>query len=378
MLLGALVAGVVYRNARTISQALTIVPLREISSDPVLPPTVTAVVPARNEAAVLDDCLHGLRNQTYGTHHDASLRMVLVDDGSTDRTGDIARNHAAEDQRLKTVRVEGPPPGWSGKVHAMHVGVEAAGLPEAGEWLLFVDADTVLAPELVERMIETAESVDADLVSTPGGPPRSSSATWPLLMPPGLQMIAENASPAGQGRKAFAIGHCILVRRSHYEKVGGWAALSSLRNEDIALATTVRDHGGTVRVVDGLDLVTTNGMDPFRQGWGSFRKSFVAGTKGSVPVLFGGGVGQIVLSLVAPATVLAGWRRRRPWLVGWGALGWIVQGAAHDRTARFMRANRRLAPFAPLTGALFGGVLVDGAIRVIRGRTGWKGRRTRF
>ena len=52
-------------------------------------------------------------------------------------------------------------------------------------------------------------------------------------MPPGLQMIGENAAPDGRGRKAFAIGHCILLRRSHYEKIGGWASLASMRNEDV-------------------------------------------------------------------------------------------------------------------------------------------------
>ncbi|GAB3295781.1 glycosyltransferase [Parasphingorhabdus pacifica] len=367
-----------YRSARTIAKARTVVPLRKAPENTVLPPTVTAVVPARDEAGVIDGCVSGLRSQTHGEHDESSLRVVVVDDGSTDGTGDVVRQHAARDDRVKTVRVDEPPPGWSGKVHAMHVGVEAAGPPEAGEWLLFVDADTVLAPELVERLLSTAESVDADLVSTPGGPGGGRSLAWPLLMPPGLQMISENASPDGRGRKAFAIGHCIMVRRSHYEKVGGWAALSSLRNEDIALATTVRDHGGNIRVVDGLDLATTSGMDPFSQGWASFRKSFVAGTKGSLPVLVGGGLGQVVLSVVAPATVFAGLRRRRPALAAIGVAGWVAQSTAHAYTARFMRANPELAPLAPVTGALFGGVLLDGAWRVLRGRTSWKGRRTRY
>ncbi|WP_344678586.1 glycosyltransferase family 2 protein [Saccharopolyspora taberi] len=362
------VAGSAYRSARTVSRTRLVVPLHRAAPGRDFPPPVTAVVPARDEAAVLDACLRGIRRQTHG----GELRIVLVDDGSTDGTGDIARAHAAVDPRLAVVRVDGPPPGWTGKVHAMHTGVEHAGT--SGEWLLFVDADTVPAPDLLERLLATAEAVDADLVSTPAGPPAGHSVTWPLLMPPGLQLIGENAAPDGRGRRAFAIGHCILIRRSYYEKTGGWAALAARRNEDVAIATAVRDHGGTTRVVDGLDHVTTSGMDPFARGWASFRKSFVAGAGNSVPVLVGGGLGQIALSLAAPAAVLTGVRTRTPALAGLGLLGWAAQGLAHERAARLMRANRLLAPLAPLTGALFGGVLLDGAVRALRGASTWKGR----
>lgn len=389
LLLGAVATASAVRGLLTVRRALTAVPLSRFTPESRLPARVSVVIPARNEEAVLDDCLRGARDQTYGRAQKggrarngeraepSALRIVVVDDGSTDGTRRIAERHAAQDPRVQVVRVDGPPPGWTGKVHAMHVGVQAAGEPEAGEWLLFVDADTVLRPELLGRLLDTADSVDADLVSTPGGPPARHSATWPLLMPPGLQMIAENAAPDGRGRKAFAIGHCILMRRSHYEKVGGWEALAERRNEDVAVATAVRDHGGTVRTVDGLDHVTTSGMDPFRHGWRSFRKSFVAGTRASVPVLVGGGLGQIVLSLAAPAAVIVGFRRRRALVAAAGVAGWLAQAAAHERTARFMRAQPRLAPLAPLTNALFGGVLLDGAIRVLRGQTAWKGRRTR-
>ncbi|WP_249124240.1 glycosyltransferase [Saccharopolyspora erythraea] len=366
------VAGSVYRSARTVARTRAVVPLAPAASDTPLPPPVTIVVPARDEAGVLHECLKGLRAQT----HPGTLRIVLVDDGSTDGTGDIGRAHAAVDPRVRVVRVEGPPPGWAGKVHAMHVGIERAGAADAGEWLLFVDADTVLEPELLGRLIATAESVDADLVSTPGGPPAGHSASWPLLMPAGLQMIGENASPDGRGRKAFAIGHCLALRRSYYEKIGGWRALASMRNEDVAIATAVRDHGGTTRLVDGVDHVTTSGMDPFVQGWASFRKSFVAGAGGSAPVLLAGGLGQIALSLAPPVATLAGLRGRHPALAAVGLAGWAAQGVAHARTAKLMRADSRVAPLAPLTGALFGGVLLDGAARVVRGTVRWKGRRT--
>lgn len=360
-----------YRSIRSVQRLRRVEVLRPPAprNEPGAP--VVAVVPARNEEAVIDACLRGLRSQTHGARPGADrLRIVVADDASGDDTGGIARRHAAQDPRVSVVRTDGPPPGWKGKVHAMHAGVAAAGpVPEAG-WLLFVDADVVLGPEALDRLLATADATGVDLVSTPGGPPEKRSLSWPLLVPPGLQMIGENAEPDGKGRKAFAIGHCILVRRDAYEALGGWAALRDLRNEDVALATAVRDHGGETRLVDGLDHVTTSGMDPWSQGWTSFRKSFVAGARGSVPVLLGGGLGQIVLSLAAPAAVIAG--RRAVRLAG--IVGWAAQAVAHVYAARLMRAEPRVAPLAPLTGALFGGVLIDGAVRTLRGTSGWKGR----
>jgi hypothetical protein len=375
--LGAAAAGVLVRSARTIKQTRAIVDLRAAQPAALAPPKVTVVVPARDEAAVLGDCLRSITAQTHGARGEELLRVVVVDDGSTDGTGRIAHEVAAADPRVKIVRVDGPPPGWGGKVHAMHIGVEASGPPEAGEWLLFLDADTVAGPELVSRLLATAESLDADLVSTPGGPPPERSASWPLLMPPGLQLIGENASPDGKGTKAFAIGHCILVRRSHYEKIGGWTSFAAVRNEDVAIATAVRDHGGNTRTVDGLDHLSTSGMDPFQAGWSSFRKSFVAGTKGSAPVLASIGLGQVVASVAAPLAVVAG-GRKRPLLTAVGLLGWAAQTAAHVRTARFMRANPELAPLAPVAGSLFGVLLFDGAVRAWRGRDQWKGRSSEF
>src|SRR5690625_258544 len=385
--LAATVAASLVRNAATVRNVRSIVSLRTKPAERMNVPPVTVVVPARNEAAVLHECLQGLRAQDYDAapesgHSDntgsgttgASLRIVVVDDGSTDRTGEIAREHAERDSRVTVVRTEGPPSGWSGKVHALHVGVEAIGVPTPGEWLLFVDADVQLGPQALRHLLNTAESSGADLVSTPGGPPPTRSATWPLLMPQGLQIISDNASPTGRGRKAFAIGHCILVNRAYYEKTGGWSALHWRRNEDIAMATAVRDSGGTTRVVDGLGHVTTTGVDPFRQGWVSFRKSIVAGTGPSVAVLVGGGLAQIALSLAPSATVAVAVHGRHRRLAEIGALGYAAQCVAHWHTASLMRANPSLAPLSPLTGALFGCVLLDGAVQALRGATSWRGR----
>ncbi len=340
------------------------------SENLVPPPPVTVVVPARNEVPVLDSCLRGLREQDH-----EPMRIVVVDDDSTDATAELAQRHARNDPRITVVSTAGPPPGWAGKTHAMHVGVQAAGAGQPGEWLVFIDADTEPAPPLVTRLLATAAELDADLVSTPGGPPAGASLVWWLLMPPGTQLICENAAPDGRrGRKAFAIGHCILVRRTYFDKIGGWGALADLGNEDIALATAVRDAGGRTRTVRSLDTLTSHGMDPFDRGWSSFRKSFSVGTQGSVPLLVAAGVAHLAFGLTPPAALLTGWRGRRRWLIAAGVVAWGAQGVAHARAAEAMGATARSAPTAPLAWTLVGGLFLDAARSVRRGAMHWKDR----
>ena len=380
-LLAAASLATVWRSARTLDRVRRITPL-VATDDPELRPVgpVTVVVPARNEAPRIDACVAALRAQTA-----PDLRIVVVDDGSTDGTGDIAARHADADPRVTAVRGTGPPPGWTGKVAAMQAGLDAdraaraaAGAP-APDWLLFVDADTVLGPALVDRLRATAERHGAALVSAPGTAPDGAAAAWPLLMPTGIVFIGEHADPQGSARRAFAIGQCLLVRRDRFEAVGGWAALRDRRTEDIVLATRIRDAGGRTRLVDAGGLVTTSGLDPFRAGWFSFRKTLVAATGRSVPVLAAGGLAQVGLSLSGPAAALCGLRGHRtgatrPLLAGAGLLAWGLAALAHHRTARLMRARPGIPPLAPLTGALFGVILIDGARVVLRGTAGWKGR----
>lgn len=342
------------------------------------------IVPARNEAAVLDACLFGLRTQHFGRAPGRTLQIVVVDDDSDDSTAAITRDHAARDDRVSLVRSDGPPPGWTGKVHALATGLASARTPAVGEpgdtWVLAVDADVVLAPTAVERLLGTAIAHGLDLISTPGGPPTGRSLSWPLLMPAGLGLIGLYATPDGSGRRALALGHCLLVARSTLDAVGGWAALADRRGEDIALATRVRDHGGRTHLVDGLDDVTTLGMDPLAVGWVSFRKSFVAALDARASVLVAAGVAQILTAGAGPLLILLNAprprrnRRRRRAAIGLGATTWAAQALAHASTAALMRSRPGLAPLAPASGIAIALVLIDGARTVLTGTHTWKGR----
>ena len=119
-------------------------------------PEIAIIVPARDEAASIAGCLTSLLAQDYA----GACRIVLVDDGSTDATGAIARG--LDDPRLTVIAGEPRPAGWSGKLWAVRQGIAAAGRPE---YLLLTDADILHDPRHLATLVAQAERTDLDMVS---------------------------------------------------------------------------------------------------------------------------------------------------------------------------------------------------------------------
>src|SRR4051794_13612787 len=102
------------------------------------PPRVSAIIPAKDEEATIADCLASVRAQSY-----PDLEILVVDDRSDDRPPEIVRATAEGAPRVRLISIEAPPPGWTGKTHALHVAAGQAG----GEWFWFLDADPRHEPE---------------------------------------------------------------------------------------------------------------------------------------------------------------------------------------------------------------------------------------
>src|SRR5207245_2826583 len=107
-------------------------------------PALSVIVPACNEAATIEPALRSLLSLDY-----PELELIVLDDRSTDGTGEIVARTAAAEPRLRLLRVDALPPGWLGKNHALHVGSQAA----SGEWLLFTDADVLFQPDTLRRVM---------------------------------------------------------------------------------------------------------------------------------------------------------------------------------------------------------------------------------
>jgi glycosyltransferase involved in cell wall biosynthesis len=223
-------------------------------------PTVSVIVPARNEEACLQACLESLIAQT-----EVSFEIIVVDDGSTDGTRAIA-------QAFPQVRVVDPgnlPPGWSGKSNAL-----AAGANEGrGEWLLFTDADTVHRPGSLSRSRVEALKQKASLLSY--SPEQEvhglgEKAVMPVIFAELASTYRPHEVSDPASRAAAANGQYILVSREAYDAVGGHAAVATSLLEDVALARAVKASGRRIFFRYGGDRVRTRMYRSFaqlREGW---------------------------------------------------------------------------------------------------------------
>src|SRR5262245_25118601 len=214
------------------------------------PPLVSAILPAKDDEANLARCLNSVSCQTY-----PNLEILVVDDRSTDRTGEIAREIAASDPRIRVLTIDHLPPGWTGKTHALQHAVAFA----RGQWLLFFDADTTHAPASLSIMMEFARAHAAALVSLL--PELRCETFWEQVVQPmgAITLMQSFPLPAVHGNRsplAFANGQYILIERSAYEAAGGHAAVRDRFVEDIAIAQRVKDQGMPIRVALVRGIVT--------------------------------------------------------------------------------------------------------------------------
>jgi glycosyltransferase involved in cell wall biosynthesis len=178
--------------------------------------------------------------------------FIVVDDRSTDRTGDILRCLAKEDARVQVKRVDVLPEGWLGKCHACHIGASAA----TGDWILFTDADCWLKPDVIARALQVAERDGADHVTmSPGTVVQSFGArAWHLLFLTSLVNWFSGVN-RDQPRSYMGVGAFNLVRAPAYQQCGGYETLRLTVLDDMKLGLLLRRAGKRSRAFLGVDDV---------------------------------------------------------------------------------------------------------------------------
>jgi len=207
---------------------------------------VSIIIPARNEARAIDRTLRAFRAQNY-----EAFEVILVDDCSTDHTGDIARSLV--DPRLIVIAGEEPPPGWLGKPWAMHQG----SLIARGELLLFVDADVHYEPEALRAAVAHIEG-EPDIAMLALLPYFEMRGLVENIAMPALSTLGFMILPANRTRAvtlAVGAGTGNLVRREAYERVGSHKALRNVVIDDVGLARLLRSHGEGTEAVRADELV---------------------------------------------------------------------------------------------------------------------------
>jgi cellulose synthase/poly-beta-1,6-N-acetylglucosamine synthase-like glycosyltransferase len=250
---------------------------------------VSLLIPARNEEANIDAAL-GAALASEGV----DLDVVVLDDGSTDRTASIAEGHMRRDSRLRLFSAPPLPPGWCGKQHACHV---LAGLAKH-PLMVFVDADVRLSQDALARIAHRLESKKLDLIS---GFPREKTGTLAeALIVPLIHVLLLGYLPIWMARlvnlPAFAAGcgQLIAVRRDAYQRTGGHAAIKASRHDGLKLPRRFRAAGCRTDLFDAFDIARCRMYCGAREVWDGFTKNATEGmaTTTALPVwsvLLGGG-----------------------------------------------------------------------------------------
>lgn len=294
----ALVTAIRFRNSTSLAD--------ESDVAPVDPPLVSIVIPARNEERNIERCVRSALTSTY-----PRFEVIVVDDQSTDATGEIARSIAADDSRVRVIENEPLPDGWFGKQWACDTGARAS----TGEIILFADADTTHSRDLVTRSVNTIVRRGADLFSVAGK--QELGSFWEKLVQPqvfGMLAIryggTESVSRSRFATSKIANGQCMFVRRAAYEELGGHSLVKSHVADDMMMAQRFFARGKNVVLAEGVAQLSTRmytSLGELVRGWG---KNVFAGGIDSVP---GGRLGRLFypfmllsapLSGVVPALIL--------------------------------------------------------------------------
>ncbi|WP_065967564.1 glycosyltransferase [Streptomyces sparsogenes] len=339
-------------------------------------PSVAVVVPARDEAAVLPMSLPSLLAQDYP----GPVEIFLVDDGSTDGTGKLARA-LAEEHGGPPLTVDSPgepPPGWTGKLWAVRHGMTLAAARPDTEYLLLTDADIAHEPDSLRELVRAARGSGLDVVSQMA---RLRVVTvWERLIVPAFVYFFAQLYPfrwvnrAG-ARTAAAAGGCVLLRREAAERARVPEAIRHAVIDDVALARAVKRSGGRIwlGLADRVDSVRP--YPRLGELWRMVSRSAYAQLRHHPLLLVATVAGLALVYLVPPAALCAGLVEGRPglWAAGGGA--WALMAATYVPMLRYYRQTLWLAPLLPVTALLYLLMTVDSAVRHYQGRgAAWKGR----
>ncbi|HEV3066811.1 MAG TPA: glycosyltransferase [Streptosporangiaceae bacterium] len=365
--------------------------------DPAKWPSVVVVIPARDEADLLPETLPSLLAQKYP----GELSVVLVDDGSSDGTAEVAESLGSASAVALKVIPGGPvPTGWAGKVWAMAQGVAAAG---DCDYLLFTDADIAFEPGTVGALVRAAVTDDRALLSQMAL--LRADTGWERWIVPAFVYFFAQLYPfrrAGRprARTAAAAGGCMLVCRPVLAAAGGLDRIRDARIDDIALARLLKRPPVAARCWLGFttDVRSRRPYPRLAELWGMVSRSAYTQLRYSPALLAAALAGLAWLYLLPPVAALgglaalaagasggagassgagasAGAGAAAAWCAAAGLAGWALQAVSYVPVLRMYRLSWLRALGLPLVALLYAGMTADSARLHHAGRGGaWKGR----
>jgi hopene-associated glycosyltransferase HpnB len=342
---------------------------RDDAAGPALPtlwPSVTAIVPARNEADVVARSVGSLLAQGY----QGEFQIVLVDDQSTDETAPNARRLKAMG-RLTVLSGNARPAGWTGKLWAQQQGVEYATAHHQPDYLWFTDADIAHAADTLASLMTRADQGPV-LVSLMAKL-RCETFAERMFVPAFVyyfNMLYPFSWVNGRGAAAAAAGGCMLVRRCALETAGGLGQIKSRIIDDCALGRLMKMQGP-------IWLGLTNrsvSLRPYESvgDVGQMIARSAYAQLGYSPVMLAGTIiGMLLIFAMPPVlSIFAG-----GWAQALGAGAWLLMTISLIPILRFYRQSPLWGLALPVIGACYTAFTLQSAIQFWRGKGGmWKGR----
>ena len=334
-------------------------------------PTIAVVVPARNEADVIEEALSSITAQDY----EGDIRIFLVDDRSADDTGQLARRISG----VTVVSGRDAPPGWTGKLWAVSQGLAAA--EEAGiqaEYVWLTDDDIAHHPGELASLVAGSEHAGLDLNSLMVR--LRIERLWDVLLIPAFVFFFQKLYPFSwvndPARKtAAAAGGSMLVRKSALARIGGIEAIAGELIDDCALAQRIKSSGGGIRLALATETRSIRAYGTLGETWRMVARTAFHQLNYSVIALLGTVIGMLFLYisppvLVAWALVMGEWPAAVAAAAAWFAMGWAFGPTIY---------RYGLSPWygftLPVAGLLYTLMTLDSARRHWLGKGGaWKGR----
>ena len=332
---------------------------------------VAAVVPARDEAALIGMVVGGLLSQQR-----VRMPVFLVDDGSSDGTAESARAAAGKlgKSDLLTIVASGPlPSGWTGKLWALQQGIARAQQLHP-EWLLLADADVLQGENTVSTLAGIAEQGPFDMASFMVRLHCASPAEK-LLIPAFVYFFFKLYPPAwiqnATNHTAGAAGGCVLLRTSALERAGGLERIRGEIIDDCSLARLVKRGGGRLWLGLTQESCSLREYDSFSAIEHMISRTAFSQLNHSGLLLLGTIVGMVLTYLLPPLLLFSG--SRVPIFLG--AAAWAVMMATYFGTVRYYRLSPLWALTLPLAALFYMAATIHSALKYWMGAGGeWKGR----
>ncbi|OQY98696.1 MAG: hypothetical protein B6D35_11290 [Candidatus Brocadia sp. UTAMX2] len=332
-------------------------------------PTLSVIIPARNESASLSITLPSWLKQDY-----PASEIILVDDESSDDTAEYARKISAQaNSKVQVLNGTPPPPGWSGKLWALEQGVRIS----SGEWLLFTDADIYHNPHLWQELVAKAIAEQKELVSLMAL--LDTRGFWARLLIPAFVYFFHFLYPFAEvedvrSKTSAAAGGCILVSRKALNAIGGIAGYCDAWIDDIALAIRIKRAGMPISLSLTKSAISIRPYFRLREIWNMVARNAFAQLHYSWLLLIGTVAGLFIL-FVSPLAGIGASAAGKTDMVIPSGVALVSMAFTYFPTIRFFNLNAGRIFSLPVAGLLYLAMTFSSAWNYLLGWREWRGSR---